>query len=301
MIDFGRLFTDYRIPYTTKVNKGWINTNCPYCDTKVDSFNMGFSPTDEFCNCWKCGNHDLKDTLSLVLRIPRQEMNGVLRPYLGRFNLSQSSKKIALAKSLSLPGDGFTNKERRYLEKRNYDPDFLHDKYGVVGGGITGKWKFRIIIPIYYNHRLVSWVARSIFSKDRIKELDIPRYKNLSIEESVMNPKDTFFNLDNCRHDEVVLTEGAFDVMRFGDDWLCSLGTQLSQAQLKILCERFGKVYVMFDNEKEAQEKARKFAMQIASMGLEAEVVDAYSEYGVNDGGDCNEEQVREIRQELGL
>ena len=302
MIDFVGLFKRYNVPYSLTVNRGWVNSNCPYCDTKLDSFNMGFNPTGEYCNCWKCGTHELKDSLSLILRIPKREMDDVIKPFKGKNAISSNlGRKIALAKSLELPSDGFTKAERRYLEKRDYDPDLLHDKYGVVGGGITGKWKYRIIIPIYYNHRLVSWTARSILGKDEIKELGIPRYKNLSIEESVMNPKDTFFNLDNCRHDEVVLTEGSFDVMRFGDDWMCSLGTQLTQNQLRLLSERFRKVYMMFDNEDEAQDKARKFAMQIASMGLEVEVVDAYSEFNVNDGGDCNAEQVLKIRKELGL
>ncbi len=300
MIDFVRLFKDYRILYSTTVNRGWTNVSCPYCDTKVDSFNMGFNP-DGHCNCWKCGNHDIKDVLSLVLRIPRREVEDVLKVYRGRLSSDIVTKRKALAQSLELPTEGFTKAERKYLKNRDYDPDYLHEKYGLVGGGITGRWKGRIIIPIYYNHRLVSWTARSILPKDEIKAFKIPRYKNLSIEESVMNPKDTFFNLDNCRHDEVVLTEGSFDVMRFGDDWMCSLGTQLTQNQLRILSERFKKVYIMFDNEPEAQEKARLFGMQIASMGLEVEVVDAYSEFNVNDGGDCNAEQVLKIRKELGL
>ena len=240
--------------------------------------------------------------LSKALNVPKRDLNEVLKPYRnGITSLPSISSRKALRSSISLPSDGFTDKERKYLESRNFDANFLHEKYGIVGGGITGKWKFRIIIPIYYNNRLVSWTARSILSKKQLKEYDIPRYKNLSIEESVINPKDIFYNLDNCRKSEVVLTEGCFDVIRFGDDWMCSLGTQLTQNQLRLLYERFNKVYIMFDNEVEAQEKARKFGMQIAGMGLDVEVVDAYSDFGVNDGGDCNYEQVSIIRKELGF
>lgn len=301
-MDYIRLFNDYRIPYTTNVNRGWVNVNCPYCDTKIDSFNLGINPEEDYCNCWKCGSHDIYEVLSKALNIPMRDVVDVIKPYRGSRTLLPSvSSRRPMRTSLSLPSDGFTPKERKYLEKRNFDVDFLHDKYGVVGGGISGRWKFRIIIPIYYNNKLVSWTARSVLSKDELKELDIPRYKNLSIEESVINPKDIFYNLDNCRKDVVVLTEGCFDVIRFGDDWICSLGTQLTQNQLKLLYERFNKVYIMFDNEEEAQEKARKFGMQIASMGIEVEVVDAYSDYGVNDGAECNEQQVLEIRKELNL
>ena len=47
--------------------------------------------------------------------------------------------------------------------------------------------------------------------------------------------------------------------------------------------------------------KAKKFGLQLVSIGLDVEVVDAYSDYNVNDGAELNEKQVREIRKELGL
>ena len=269
-MNFQKLFNDYKIPYSLKVNRGWVNSNCPYCDTKIDSFNMGFNPSGDYCHCWKCGGNDLNRTLSLLLGIPRTELPSVLSQYEGRSGLLQElNKKTAKAKHLELPNDGFTPAERKYLLSRNFSPIFLHEKYGVVGGGIAGDWKYRIIIPLYYNGVLVSWTGRSILDKQTLKDRKIPRYKNLAIEKSVINSKECLFNIDNCRGKTVVLTEGAFDVMRLGgesaSDFLCSFGTELTQAQVKIIAERFDKVFIMFDNEPEAQMKARKFGMQIAS------------------------------------
>ena len=74
-----------------------------------------------------------------------------------------------------------------YLEKRNFDVDELQKKYNLVGGGLVGKYKYRIIIPIYENGILVSWQARTILDKKVCDELKIPRYKNLPIESSVKN------------------------------------------------------------------------------------------------------------------
>jgi DNA primase len=151
------------------------------------------------------------------------------------------------------------------------------------------------------NGKVVSWTARSILSKKELTELEIPRYKNLSVDDSVVDPKSMLFNLDNCKGDSVILTEGAFDVMRFGADCVCSFGTELSQTQVGIIADRFSKVFIIFDNEPEAQKKARKFGMQLSAMGVEVEVVDAYSEFGVNDGAELNEAQVKKIKKELGL
>lgn len=302
-MNFIKLFEDYKIPYNTKINRGWINSNCPFCDTKIDSFNMGFNPAGDYCTCWKCGGHKLNDTLSKLLSIPKNKIDEVIEQYKGRMTLLNklNGKRIGLASELKLPTDTFTSIERRYLTSRNFNPELLHDKYKVVGGGITGDWKYRIIIPLIINGKIISWTGRSILKKSKLKELNIPRYKNLSIEESVINPKETLFNLDHARNKTVVLTEGAFDVMRLGDGFICSFGTTLTQTQIKEISQRYEKVFIMFDNELEAQEKAKKFGMQISAMGVDVEIVDAYSDFGKNDGGELNDEEVKIIRKELGF
>ena len=183
----------------------------------------------------------------------------------------------------------------------NFNPKYLHEKYKIAGGGIIGPWKYRIIIPLILNGKIVSWTGRSILSDKEIKELNIPRYKNLSIEQSVIDPKSILYNLDNCKGRTAVLTEGAFDVMRLGDDFFCSFGTELKQSQISMIQKRFDKVFIMFDNEPEAQDKAKKYGLQLSSIGVEVEIVDAYSDFNKNDGGELDETEVRVIRRELGL
>ena len=301
-MNFIKLFTDYKIPYSTKVNRGWVNSNCPYCDTKTDAFNMGFNPVGDYCTCWKCGGHNLKETLSKLLNIPKNQIEEVIENYKGRNSiLNALNKRKCLVNKLELPTDTFTPAERKYLKSRNFSPKYLHEKYGVVGGGITGKWKYRIIIPLYMNGKLVSWTGRSILSKEKIKELQIPRYKNLSIEESVIDVKSILFNLDNCVGKTVVLTEGPMDVLRFDGNCVCSFGTSMTQEQIKIIASRFNKVYVLFDNEIEAQKKARKYGMELSSLGVDVEVVEAYSDFNKNDMDECTEQEIKEIKTELGL
>ena len=280
-----------------------VNSNCPYCDTKIDSFNMGFNPAGDYCTCWKCGGHRLDDALSKLLSIPKNKIDEVIEQYKGRMTLLNklNGKRIGSASELKLPTDTFTPMERKYLTSRNFNPKLLHNKYKVVGGGITGDWKYRIIIPLIINGKIISWTGRSILEKSKLKELNIPRYKNLSIEESVINPKECLFNLDHAKNKTVVLTEGAFDVMRLGDDFICSFGTSLTQSQIKELKMRYEKIFIMFDNEPEAQEKAKKYGMMLSSVGVDVEIVDAYSDFNKNDGGELNDEEVKIIRKELGF
>ena len=299
-MNFVKLFNDYNVEYDTRVNKGWTNVTCPFCDDKT--FNGGFNNAGDYYHCWKCGGHNFKQALARTVNIPFNEVDTLIEQYAGRNSvLNTLNKKQAKATKLTLPTDTFTPAERKYLKERNFSPKLLHEKYKIVGGGITSSWKYRIIIPLVLNGKIVSWTARTILSKQQQQKLKIPRYKNLSIEQSVVDPKSVLYNLDHCEDKIAVLTEGAFDVIRMGDGFFCSFGTELTQSQISIIKQRFEKVFIMFDNEEEAQAKARKFGLQIASIGVEVELVDCYGDFNKNDAGELNEKEVQIIRHELGL
>lgn len=299
-MNFLKMFNDYNVEYDTRVNKGWTNVTCPFCDDKT--FNGGFNNAGDYYHCWKCGGHNFKQALARTVNIPFNEIDTLIEQYAGRNSvLNTLNKKQAKATKLTLPTDTFTPAERKYLKERNFSPKLLHEKYKIVGGGITGSWKYRIIIPLVLNGKIVSWTARTILSKQQQQKLKIPRYKNLSIEQSVVDPKSVLYNLDHCEDKIAVLTEGAFDVIRMGDGFFCSFGTELTQSQISMIKQRFEKVFIMFDNEEEAQAKARKFGLQIASIGVEVELVDCYGDFNKNDAGELNEKEVQIIRHELGL
>lgn len=299
-MNFEKLFTDYKIEYNNRVNRGWTNVTCPFCDDKT--FNGGFNNAGDYFHCWKCGGHNFEQALALVTNIPKNQIKDLIQQYQGRNSLlNRLNKKQARATKLELPTNTLNSVEREYLRKRNFNPKFLHEKYKIVGGGFTGTWKYRIIIPLILDGKIVSWTGRTILSKEKQQGNKIPRYKNLSIEQSVIDPKSILYNLDNCKNKTAVLTEGAFDVIRMGDGFFCSFGTELTQSQISIIKQRFEKVFVMFDNEKEAQAKARKFGLQIASIGVDVEIVDCYGDFNKNDAGELNEQEVEIIRKELGL
>lgn len=299
-MNFQKLFDDYKIEWTNAVSRGWTNINCPYHEHHNDiTFKGGFNDLGDYYHCWICGPHPLDETLSKLLNVPKSVIPEIIEKY--RYTPKEKGKLIrrSTVKSLSLPNDSFLECERKYLEKRNFDVDELQKKYNLVGGGFVGKYKYRIIIPIYENGILVSWQARTILDKKVCDELKIPRYKNLPIESSVKNPKDCFFNIDNCNDDEVVIVEGPFDVMRLGDNFMCGGGTIFTNEQVKKLLHRFRKVKLLFDSEEQAQKKARKIAFMLASVGIEVEIIDAYSDYGKNDGGDLSESEAKDLRSKI--
>lgn len=299
-MNFIKLFQDYGIKIQQDKNGEWVNVDCPYCDKK-GHYNLGFNNIGNYYHCWKSlHNYPIMKVLSDILSIPKNEVNAILQDYNGGIKLLKK-EKFSKAKYLELPTDTFTKAERKYLKSRNFDPGYLMKKYNIVGGGIDGDWKFRIIVPVFYQGRLMSWTGRSILPKEKLNELKIPRYKNLSIEKSVRNIKELFFNIDNCKSDTVVLTEGAFDVLRFDGNAICSMGTELTESQVGLLADRFNKIFILFDNEPEAQKKARKFGLQLSSIGLDVEIVNAYEDFGKNDMGECSPEEIKIIKKELNL
>lgn len=297
MIDYVKLFNDYKIP-TDIQSKGWVQVNCPFCDDS--GFNGGFNIDNEFYNCWRCGSKPNNLALGKLVGVnPYVIGNEILPRY--RHRITTVEKQHIHAKSLTLPTDTFTDAERNYLYERHFNPDKLHKKFGIVGGGLVGKFAYRIILPLFYEGKLVSWTGRSILSKKRCDELDIPRYKNLSIEGSVMNPKDLFFNMDNSNHSSVILVEGPMDCVRMGDDCICSFGTGVKQSQQEMLAERYKTIFIAFDDEPEAQAKARHLGNNLTSLGVDVEIVNFCKDYGVNDPGDMRESMVREVKKELGF
>lgn len=315
-INFKKLFKDAHIKTRDDPSRHWTHINCPFCKNPVDThFNGGFFSLKPAFNCFRCGVHSYYDAVSLALNISIGETYKLLKSY-EYIPKETFEKKVAKAEHLDLPGYHLDENEKEYLRGRGFNVEYLESKFHIRGGGIAGDWSYRILIPIYFNHVLVSWTGRSILPKDVIEELGIPRYKNLSIEQSVINSKEIFFNLDNCNGKEVILVEGPMDVLRGNDNCICSLGTSVTREQELFLKNRFEKVFIAFDNEPAAQEKAKHLGMNLSSIGMSVEVVNICEDFykdvwdedlkefvkiQKNDPGELTEDEMNKVKKELGL
>ena len=302
-INFKKLFEDSHIPI--RDTSPWVNVNCPFCKDPPDThFNGGFDMLSPHYNCWRCGTHSWYDALSKILNISIGQVKNITDSY--NFYAPTKKKKVARGENLNLPGFKLNEQERQYLLNRGYNIDYLINKFHIRGGGIAGDWAYRILLPIYYKRVLVSWTGRSILSKEELKKyeamgINIPRYKNLDIEQSVINPKTIMFNLDNSTADSVILVEGPFDVMKMGTQTICTLGTSTTREQELFLKTRYKNIFICFDNEPSAQLKAKKLGTNLASVGLNIEVVNICEPFGKNDPGELTYDEVNIIKKELGF
>ena len=291
------LLKQYNIPFDlSRYKAGWIHVQCPFCDDGSTSYHLGIHINGLFGNCWKCGGHGSRQTLSRVLNVPFSQIDEVISPYQGRLSIINllNEKEKPKVTSLKLPDNTLSKAETDYLIERHFNPWLLEYLFGIKGGGWIGEWKNRIIIPIYIAGKLVTWTARTIIP-DRE-----PRYKNLSNDESIIPPKKTFFNLDNCYNKTVALLEGPFDVLRFGDNGICGFGITLTQAQIKVLMDRFKTIYILFDDEKAARKQALMYGHQLSGSGLKViNITGAFKDYGCKDAGEMSPYNMKKMKEAL--
>ena len=294
MFDLISFCKNYGIHYATKgknIGPGWLGLNCPFHhDT---AFHMGFNASGSYFYCWKCGGHSVQNVIKEFLKCSSYEAQSIEDEYGTRGTLLDTiNRKTPQATSLVLPGEPLTGIYRKYLRKRGLDPDEIVEKYGVQAGGIIGDWKFRLMIPVYQNNVLVTYQGRDITGNSDL------RYKTLSVEQSVINPKHCLYNLDKVpSREKIGVCEGVVDVWKLGDGFVATLGTSTTEEQVRKL-SIYKNVYIVFDPEVEAQKRAKKLGERIAVMGVNVELVDTGLDH---DPGDMTPKEVENFRGELGF
>lgn len=157
-----------------------------------------------------------------------------------------------------------------YLDKRGISYEIAQN----LGMGFCpeGKWKNRLIIPVYQDLELKGFLGRSIFdppsSFSAIGQKVWARFNNYK---KILNPKGfsasrLIYNYDKIE-EKIIITEGVFDAIRVYPYGVALFGKHMSkQQQALILRKRPKKVYVMLDSD--AVQDAQKISSMLASMGL---------------------------------
>jgi len=284
------------------VSTGWIGVQCPFCDDETN--HLGIRVNDLRCSCWKCGNHSFISYITELTdcshdkakRLYKVLVEGSAADELyDRTNPPIGTTKYLTRSSTILPPDS-TSKlprlHREYLKSRNFHPNRIARKYDLRACNTIGRYKFRLIIPIYQSRRLVSFASRSIFDEMT------PKYLNPASREVEVSPKKTVYNIDNLLegHDALIL-EGATDVWRYGNGAVALFGINYTQRQLITLIEKkIRKAFVMFDKGKEAQKRAEEICRFIYPFVQSVEQIEPMEH---DDLGDFSIKEVIELKKLL--
>ena len=301
LIDIEEYLQNRGIPYdppgSKNVGRNSVGIACPFCGDHQHSGNnhLGIKIDTKQWNCWICGAGRNKGFLSLVAKLENcsyRQAEEILQPFMhSDMSLVQTANRDdlrALQGQFKLPDEAVKELlplHKNYLEKRNFDPEVIFNSYNLYSvGNISKRWKFRLIVPIYFHFRMVSFIGADVTRQHSLK------YKNCSPEESLIPINSTVYNFDRAKH-TVIIVEGITDVWRIGDGAVALYTKHATRQQLKILSE-FERVFIMLDSD--AINAAEELANNLAGF-TETEII----ELDEGDPADMKEEDVKHLRREI--
>jgi hypothetical protein len=283
-------------------NDKWINVSCPFCG---DKDNLGFNIRNSYFNCWECGFHTIKDFVAETLGMnpASEEVRKAYLKYSSKEEFKTHTKMLdALKKELTdikndikLPIEASKNisvKMKKYLESRGFDADHLIEKYRLMDTpNLYGNLQRRILIPIIYNKKIVSYTARDYSGKSDL------RYISCEKDLESIPHKSILYNLDNCKERWCIINEGIFDCWKLGGDNCCAVfGISYKQSQVNLIAKRFDSVCIYFDNDREAIKQAQKLSDDLTVLGVKT-IVYRYNRY--EDAGEIPIDEAKEIYEKL--
>jgi DNA primase len=192
-----------------------------------------------------------------------------------------------------LPKNFGTLKKRHleYLEGRGFDAVKAMKQFRLVGTGRgAGEYSHRILFPIYYKGKLVSYHSRDITDKAYLKALACDS------ENEAVRHKEVLYNFDNISN-VAVLSEAPLDAIKWGYDiGVATFGIKFTEQQIELL-KTIPHLFVAFDSgpgEQIAQKQARRIA-DLCGIYRPVHVID---DLGC-DPAELSDRRVKKIRREI--
>ena len=288
-----QLYQDFSIPFQTEGHKhcrpGWVNAECPFCFGNP-GLHLGYNLEENHFYCWRCGAHFPDETISKLLKVTRREANQLIKDYDGFVSI-KSPDIVIRTKSFKLPSgiELLKPSHKTYLKRRGFDPYQLNENWGILSTGPVSflddiNYSHRIIIPINWEGKMVTFQARDVTGKSKRKYLACPADREL------VNIKTIIYGNPVYWGDIGICVEGVTDVWRLGPYSFCVFGIKYTMTQVRVIAKHFRRVAVMFDDDPQAQVEAGKLVAELQFRGLNAWVVPI-----VGDPGGMSQEEANTL------
>lgn len=269
------LLNDFNIPFQTEgknCGPGWISMQCPFCGDSSD--HLGYSLNAGFFKCWRCGWHPTGLTISKLTGVRLLDTQDIIRQY-GGTNIAGPVIKPEI-KKFKWPSDSgpMNVRHMEYLRRRGFDPLKLQDQWALSGTGpasqLDGRdYKHRILAPIIWEGKVVSFQSRDITGKAEL------RYKTCPKDRECIHHKHLVYGKPNHWTDAGICVEGITDVWRLGPRAFATFGISFTTEQVKQIAKNFKRVFILFDVEPQAQKQAEKLEGELLLHGVGAMIMTA--------------------------
>lgn len=301
MFDAKLFCDDYNIDYAKSgkhARPGWVNISCPFCSGHA-GFHGGFNIEDSYYNCHRCGSHYLPKVIAVLTGVNQNVVKDIIKKYSTISEpLNQQEIRIKTPSEIIFPSDTgkLTDKAKKYLVNRKYDPDKLSSIWYLLSTSHIGFYKNRILAPIYQKRRLVSYQTRDITNKHPQK------YLACFQDEEIIQHQHCLYGLDQTITRKCIVVEGITDVWRLGPGAVATFGIDFTRQQARLIAMNFDKVFIMFDSEPQAQEKAEELGLMISSAFSNfVEVFNMPFIFTDIDPGDLSQDDADSLMEEIGL
>lgn len=213
--------------------RGWMKGDCPYCG-KHDKF--GVNLYQDRCNCFYCGPKP--KPFYMVMELEKTDKRGIFKildsqeelNYFERsFQEIESVNEINLElpegfKLLSLGDSQLAKSARAYVRSRGFNPNEMALKGW--GYGTHGKYWGYLIMPIYYQGKLVYYTSRRFLGNG-------PKFMNLEQEEGGVGKSMIIYNHEALFiYDRIRIVESIMNAETLGENAIATNGKKLSSFQL---------------------------------------------------------------------
>jgi len=271
------LYRDYSIPFATDGNKhcrpGWVQIHCPFCKGTND-FHMGYNMDSNYYYCWKHGWSSIPSTISKVLAVSEDQAKDIILNYGGsiRHTRKKETDPEASKKEFKFPSGiiNLTERHNKYLRERNYDPEKLTKLWGLKATDVISlldgtDYKHRILAPVHWNGKIVTFQARDITKKHKLKYLACPKIRE------IIHHKHILYANQELWHSTGIIVEGITDVWRFGPASSATFGIEYKYEQVRVIAKAFKRVAVVFDGgEVQARKKADELVGELVNRNVDA-------------------------------
>jgi hypothetical protein len=256
-MEWVNFLTDHHIPWVSRgpnTKRGEISIQCPFCGSDDPSEHLGINLTIDVWGCHRNPAHRGKSPVYLIkhlLGCSQSQAQLTVRQYgaadpdtLETALASLLDEPITVAprpEKLVMPHEFMTlgpkpsaTRFRNYLQRRGFDDiDDLGRRYQLRYCS-TGRWKDRIIFPVFRRGKLVAWTGRAISNP-----INAPRYLSTSneIKKAILNEDDITLG-----GNILFITEGPIDAIKI--DYYgrsrqahatCVFGTSITLDQIALI------------------------------------------------------------------
>lgn len=276
---------NYEIKETTNQ---FIRINCPFCaDNKFHGY---IDPKKDLYKCWKCmwshkSNGEATTAYFFLKHVHTLSHSQILEILRGDSNILLSSRmEDSFKDTRDLIEEIFSKNPNKPVE---FDEILLPhscsriigstSRYGEIAqqyintrfGDLTiaknldlhycysGKYNGRIIIPVYYQTKLVYFQGRSFYPTNRM-----PKYMNPALPKPI-------FGLEYVE-DHIYVCEGIFDAYTIGAGGIATFGTELGENQIRLLkkCD-IKYATICFDPDEAGKRAITKTCYKLKAIGID--------------------------------